>query len=105
MINAAATVRLSRNTVDAHLVAMTEKQVTEDLRVDGKTVHIRNDDVCKADGGTVERSLKASLRDSPRASWVSEIAQAFDESIRPARAWYRIDSRLFPGPGRASRQW
>ncbi|MET7951772.1 three-helix bundle dimerization domain-containing protein [Micromonospora sp. NPDC005324] len=31
-------------TVDAHLVAMTEKQVTEDLRGDGETIHVRSDD-------------------------------------------------------------
>lgn len=31
-------------TVDAHLVAMTEKQVTEDPRGDGKTIHVRGDD-------------------------------------------------------------
>ena len=30
--------------VDAHLVAMTEKQVTEDLRGSGETVHVRSDD-------------------------------------------------------------
>jgi adenylosuccinate lyase len=30
-------------TVDSHLVAMTEKQVTEDLRRDGETVHVRSD--------------------------------------------------------------
>ncbi|MGW3892256.1 three-helix bundle dimerization domain-containing protein [Micromonospora chokoriensis] len=31
-------------TVDAHLVAMAEKQVTEDLRGHGETVHVRSDD-------------------------------------------------------------
>lgn len=31
-------------TVDSHLVAMTEKQVTEDLRGSGETVHVRSDD-------------------------------------------------------------
>ncbi|MFF0153700.1 three-helix bundle dimerization domain-containing protein [Micromonospora sp. NPDC005203] len=31
-------------TVDSHLVALTEKQVTEDLRSGGETVHIRSDD-------------------------------------------------------------
>ncbi|GAB2607905.1 hypothetical protein Aab01nite_61780 [Paractinoplanes abujensis] len=31
-------------TVDTHLVAMTEKQVTEDLREQGETVHVRSDD-------------------------------------------------------------
>ncbi|GIE98540.1 three-helix bundle dimerization domain-containing protein [Paractinoplanes rishiriensis] len=31
-------------TVDSHLVAMTEKQVTEDLRSSGETVHVRSDD-------------------------------------------------------------
>ena len=30
-------------TVDSHLVAMTEKQVTEDLRRSGETVHVRGD--------------------------------------------------------------
>ncbi|GIF40092.1 three-helix bundle dimerization domain-containing protein [Actinoplanes xinjiangensis] len=30
-------------TVDSHLVAMTEKQVTEDLRRTGETVHVRGD--------------------------------------------------------------
>jgi hypothetical protein len=30
-------------TVDSHLVAMTEKQVTEDLRRNGETVHVRGD--------------------------------------------------------------
>ncbi|WP_213012426.1 three-helix bundle dimerization domain-containing protein [Paractinoplanes toevensis] len=30
--------------VDSHLVAMTEKQVTEDLRRSGETVHVRSDD-------------------------------------------------------------
>jgi len=29
--------------VDAHLVALTEKQVAEDLRSDGETVHVRSD--------------------------------------------------------------
>jgi hypothetical protein len=31
-------------TVESHLVAMTEKQVTEDLRRNGETVHVRSDD-------------------------------------------------------------
>ncbi|MFG1837205.1 three-helix bundle dimerization domain-containing protein [Micromonospora sp. NPDC049175] len=31
-------------TVDSHLVALTEKQVTEDLRGGGKPVHTRNDE-------------------------------------------------------------
>ncbi|MFI6073792.1 three-helix bundle dimerization domain-containing protein [Actinoplanes sp. NPDC051343] len=31
-------------TVDSHLVAMTEKQVTEDLRHRVETVHVRGDD-------------------------------------------------------------
>lgn len=31
-------------TVDSHLVAMTEKQVTEDLRGSGETIHVRGDD-------------------------------------------------------------
>jgi hypothetical protein len=31
-------------TVDSHLVAMTEKQVTEDLRSSGEAVHVRGDD-------------------------------------------------------------
>lgn len=31
-------------TVDSHLVAMTEKQVTEALRHSGETVHVRSDD-------------------------------------------------------------
>ncbi|XVV12600.1 three-helix bundle dimerization domain-containing protein [Actinoplanes sp. CA-131856] len=31
-------------TVDSHLVAMTEKQVTEDLRGNGETVQVRSDD-------------------------------------------------------------
>nr|WP_221383330.1 hypothetical protein [Actinoplanes polyasparticus] len=30
--------------VDSHLVAMTEKQVTEELRGSGETVHVRSDD-------------------------------------------------------------
>ncbi|WP_410816421.1 three-helix bundle dimerization domain-containing protein [Micromonospora sp. 050-3] len=30
--------------VDSHLVALTEKQVTEELRNDGGTVHIRSDE-------------------------------------------------------------
>ncbi|MGI5521522.1 three-helix bundle dimerization domain-containing protein [Micromonospora sp. CA-259024] len=30
-------------TVDSHLVAMTEKRVTEDLRSGGETVHVRSD--------------------------------------------------------------
>lgn len=30
-------------TVDSHLVAMTEKQVTEDLRQRGETIHMRGD--------------------------------------------------------------
>lgn len=30
-------------TVDSHLVAMTEKQVTEDLRRNGESVHVRSD--------------------------------------------------------------
>ena len=30
--------------IDSHLVAMTEKQVTEDLRRDGETVHVRSDE-------------------------------------------------------------
>jgi len=29
--------------IDSHLVAMTEKQVTEDLRRGGETVHVRSD--------------------------------------------------------------
>jgi hypothetical protein len=32
-------------TVDAHLVAMTEHQVTDELRAEGKTVHVRGEDV------------------------------------------------------------
>ena len=32
-------------TVDAHLVAMTEQQVTDQLRTEGKTVHVRGEDV------------------------------------------------------------
>lgn len=31
-------------TVDSHLVALTEKRVTEDLRSSGGTVHVRSDD-------------------------------------------------------------
>jgi bisphosphoglycerate-independent phosphoglycerate mutase (AlkP superfamily) len=31
-------------TVEAHLVAMAEKQVTEDLRDSGRTVHVRSED-------------------------------------------------------------
>jgi hypothetical protein len=31
-------------TIEAHLVAMTEKQVTEELRRSGETVHVRGDD-------------------------------------------------------------
>jgi hypothetical protein len=30
--------------IDSHLVAMTEKQVTEDLRRNGETVHVRSDE-------------------------------------------------------------
>ncbi|WP_360419330.1 three-helix bundle dimerization domain-containing protein [Actinoplanes sp. NPDC026619] len=30
--------------IDSHLVAVTEKQVTEDLRRSGETVHVRSDD-------------------------------------------------------------
>lgn len=30
--------------IDSHLVAMTEKQVTEDLRRSGETVHVRGDE-------------------------------------------------------------
>lgn len=37
--------RLKRDaTIDSHLVAMTEKQVTEELRERGETVHVRGED-------------------------------------------------------------
>ena len=32
-------------TVEAHLVAMTEGKVTEELRQEGETVHVRGEDV------------------------------------------------------------
>ncbi|MBB2948402.1 hypothetical protein FB565_008185 [Actinoplanes lutulentus] len=31
-------------TIDSHLVAMTENRVTEDLRAEGETVHVRGED-------------------------------------------------------------
>jgi len=35
--------------IESHLVAMTEKEVTEDLRRSGATVHVRSEETARAD--------------------------------------------------------
>jgi hypothetical protein len=48
-------------TIDAHLVAMTEKQVTDDLRRSGETVHVRSDDSAwtrRKHGGAPDRTCR-----------------------------------------------